>query len=297
MVEKKTIGHRFTNGLIVGLLTLVAATCLYPILYNLAVSLSSKAAAEAGMVVLWPVDFTFNAYLEVMDDKRFWNSFMISVERVFLALLIKIPVLTMAAYALGKTKNEFAARNKIMWLCMFCMLFGGGQIPWYMVMIKYGMNNSVLGLALCGGLPIYDMILMLNFFQGIPKELEEAAMVDGAGPWCILLRIVVPLSKPIFATIALFTIVGHWNEFFNGLVLSTNQDSYPLQTYIKQMVIKLDSDAMANMTTEELQSLALMSNKTLNAAKLFISMIPVLCIYPFLQKYFVTGMTLGGVKE
>lgn len=119
-------------------------------------------------------------------------------------------------------------------------------------------------------------------------------MVDGAGSWYILLRIVVPLSKPVLATIALFTIVAQWNEFFQGLVLSTSATHYPLQTYIKQLVFQLDA---SQMTAEQLKQMTMMSNTTLNAAKIFISMVPVLCIYPFLQKYFVTGITLGGVKE
>ena len=158
----------------------------------------------------------------------------------------------------------------------------------------YGLINNVFGLAICGGIPVFNLILMVNFFQGIPTELEEAAMVDGAGSWYILLRIVVPLSKPVLATIALFTIVAQWNEFFQGLVLSTSATHYPLQTYIKQLVFQLDA---SQMTAEQLKQMTMMSNTTLNAAKIFISMVPVLCIYPFLQKYFVTGITLGGVKE
>lgn len=200
----------------------------------------------------------------------------------------------MAAYPLAKAKSEFYPRNIILWIFVFCMLFSGGTIPWYMVMKSYGLMNSAFGLAVCGGVPVFNLILMVNFFQGIPKELEEAAMVDGAGPWYILVRIVVPLSKPVLATIALFTIVGQWNEFFQGLVLSTGEEFYPLQTYIKQLIFQLDT---SQMTAEQIKQAATMSNTTLNAAKIFISMMPILCIYPFLQKYFVTGITLGGVKE
>lgn len=294
MIEKKTFGHRAVNVLFGCILILAALSCLLPLLYNLAVSLSSKAAAEAGLVSFWPVDFTLNAYQEIMGEKSFFVSFGVAVERVILALAITLPVLTMAAYPLAKSRNEFAPRNGILWLFVFCMLFSGGTIPWYMVMKNYGLINNVFGLAICGGIPVFNLILMVNFFQGIPKELEEAAMVDGAGPWYILTRIVVPLSKPVLATIALFTIVGQWNEFFQGLVLSTSEEHYPLQTYIKQLIFQLDT---SQMTAEQIKQMSMMSNTTLNAAKIFISMIPVLCIYPFLQKYFVTGITLGGVKE
>lgn len=294
MVEKKTVGSRLVNVLFALILIVLALSCLLPLLYNLAVSLSSKAAAEAGLVSFWPVDFTLNAYQEIMGERSFFVSFGIAVQRVVLALVITLPVLTMAAYPLAKTKKEFSPRNVILWLFVFCMLFSGGTIPWYMVMKSYNLLNSVFGLAVCGGIPVFHLILMVNFFQGIPKELEEAAMVDGAGPWYILVRIVVPLAKPVLATIALFTIVGHWNEFFQGLVLSTGEEHYPLQTYIKQLIFQLDT---SQMTAEQIKQMTTMSNTTLNAAKIFISMVPVLCIYPFLQKYFVSGITLGGVKE
>jgi ABC-type glycerol-3-phosphate transport system permease component len=294
MIEKKTMRLNFYKAIIVLVLVVLALSCILPLLYTLALSLSSKAAAETGQVAFWPVDFTPKAYTEIMGDKYFFISFMVSVRRVLLALLITIPVLIMAAYPLAKSKYDFKPRNFLLWVFVFCMLFSGGTIPWYMVMRNYGFINSVFGLAICGGIPVFNLILLINFFQGISKELEEAAMVDGAGPWYILVRIIIPLSKPVLATVALFTIVGHWNEFFQGLVLSTNAKNYPLQTYIKQLVFSMD---MTNLTTEDLKQLLTMSNTTLNAAKIFISMIPILCIYPFLQKYFVTGITLGGVKE
>ena len=294
MVEKKTLGKSAVNALFAVILTALALSCLLPLIYNLAVSFSSKAAAEAGRVAFWPVDFTANAYRDIMKEKNFFLSFLVALKRVVLSLITTLPILTMAAYPLAKSKKEFPPRNSILWVFVFCMMFSGGTIPWYMVMKSYGLINNVFGLAICGGIPVFNLILMVNFFQGIPTELEEAAMVDGAGAWYILLRIVVPLSKPVLATIALFTIVAQWNEFFQGLVLSTSATHYPLQTYIKQLVFQLDA---SQMTAEQLKQMTMMSNTTLNAAKIFISMVPVLCIYPFLQKYFVTGITLGGVKE
>lgn len=294
MVENKTIAHRMTNCIIVFLLAVMAASCLLPLLYNLAVSFSSKEAAEAGLVSFWPVGFTLKAYKDIMAEAAFFKSFFIAIERVVLSLVVTLPVLSMAAYPLTKTRREFGASSVIMWLFVFCMLFSGGTIPWFMVMKRYGLMNNVFGLAVCGGLPVFNLLLVVSFFRGIPKELEEAAMVDGAGAWYILARIIVPLSKAVLATIALYTIVGQWNEFFQGLVLSTDAAHYPLQTYIKQLIFQLDT---STMTAEQIKQAAMMSNTTLNAAKIFISMVPLLCIYPFLQKYFVTGITLGSVKE
>ena len=165
MVEKKTVGSRILQGFFVVILVILALSCLLPLLYNLAVSFSSKEAAEAGLVTFWPVGFTLQAYKEIMGEKAFFVSFFVSVKRVILSLVITLPVLTMAAYPLAKTKQEFAARNVILWMFVFCMLFSGGTIPWYMVMKKYGLTNSVFGLAVCGGIPVFNLILMVNFFQ------------------------------------------------------------------------------------------------------------------------------------
>lgn len=294
MIEKKTFSSRLVYGLILAVITVSALSCLLPLLYTLAVSLSSKSAVAAGKVAFVPVGFTFKNYQEIMKDAQFLNSFLISVKRVALSTAISLTVLIMAAYPLAKSARQFPARNIILWLCVFCMMFSGGLIPWYMTMKRYGLINNIFGLAISGGLPVFNLILFVNFFQSISKELEEAAIVDGAGPWRILVSIIVPVSKPIIATVALFTIVAQWNEFFHGYILSTNLSHYPLQSYIKQMVVQID---YSTITEDQLKHLDNLSNTTLNSAKIFISMIPVLLIYPFLQKYFVSGIMLGSVKE
>lgn len=163
----------------------------------------------------------------------------------------------------------------------------------YLTMRNYKLIDNIWGLVLAGGLPVYNVILAMNFFKNLPSELEEAALVDGAGPWRIWASIYVPLAKPSIATITLFTIVGYWNEFFQGLVLSTKETSYPLQTYIQQMVVTLD---YSTMNVEQIAAASKLNNQSLDAAKIFIAMIPVLVVYPFLQKYFVKGITLGSVK-
>ncbi len=294
MIERKTLGSRMIKLLFAAILIILALSCILPLIYTLAVSLSSKAAVSAGKVTFWPVDFTIFAYREIVKDRNFFTSFGISVARVVLAVLISSLVIVMASYPLAKSSREFKPRNIVLWLFVICMMFQGGLIPWYIMMKSYHLTNSVFGLAIAGGIPVFNLILVVNFFQEVPKELEEAAKVDGAGPWYILFGIIVPLSKPVIATIILFTIVGHWNDFFQGLMLSTGAAHYPLQTYIKQLVVQVDT---SNMTQDDYMLLDTLSNTTLNAAKIFISMIPILCIYPMLQKYFVTGITLGGVKE
>ena len=180
-----------------------------------------------------------------------------------------------------------------MWILVFCMLFNGGTVPWYITMKSYGLVDSIWGLVLGMGLNAYNLILAVNFFKNLPAELEEAALVDGAEPWKCLVLIFIPLAKPVIATIALFTIVQYWNEFFQGMVLSTNQSNYPLQTYIQQLVVNYD---FSTMNVEQIAQVQKLNNQSLDAAKIVIAMIPVLAVYPFLQKYFVTGITLGSVK-
>ena len=180
-----------------------------------------------------------------------------------------------------------------MWIFVFCMLFNGGTVPWYITMKNYHLMDNIFGLVLGTGLQVFNVILAVNFFKNLPTELEEACFVDGGGPWRTLISIYIPLAKPMVATVALFTMVMYWNEFFQGMVLSTRQSSYPLQTYIQQMVVTLD---YSTMNVDQIAQAMKLNNLSLDSAKIFIAMIPVLIVYPFLQRYFVEGITLGSVK-
>ncbi|MCA0756995.1 carbohydrate ABC transporter permease [Paenibacillus sp. N4] len=294
MVREQSYGSKLFDILLFVVLIGIALVCIMPIWYTLAVSLSDKAAAAAGIVRLWPVGFNWNSYQTIMTDSKFFNSFGISLQRVVLGSIINFAVTVLMAYPLSKSVRDFRLRNVFMWLLVFCMLFNGGLIPWYMVMKNYGLMDTIWGLVLSGGVQVFHVILVVNFFRNLPKELEEAALVDGAGPWYMLVRLFIPLAVPVLATITLFSIVYHWNEFFHGLVLMSSAEKYPLQTYIQQLVVVIDT---TSMTEDEYKKLSELSNQTLNAAKIFIAMIPVLVIYPFLQRFFIHGITLGSVKE
>lgn len=296
MIRSHSFGSRLFDVICAVVLFTLTLLCLVPIWYCLMISLSEKAAVQAGKVFLWPVGFNLFSYQSILSDAMFFNSILVSVLRVILAVVITMSVLVLAAYPLSRTKAQFPARDRIMWLFVFCMLFNGGLIPWYITIKSYGLMDNIFGLALCGGVPIFNLILIINFIRNLPAELEEAAEVDGAGPWTILFQIMVPLLKPVLATVLLFTMVGHWNDFFQGMILSTKQTSYPLQTYIQQMVVSTNLQTMANMSVEQLNRLSKLNNDSLNAAKIFIAMIPILLVYPFLQRYFVKGITLGSVK-
>lgn len=258
------------------------------------ISVSDKAAVNAGAVTFWPIGFNLLSYQKIVSEVAFFTSFWVSVKRVVLGTAVSLAAILMMAYPLSKTSKQLPHRNAYMWVLVFCMLFNGGTIPWYLVIRGYGLIDSIWGLVLAGSLPIFNVILVVNFFRNIPGALEEAAYVDGAGPWRTFIQIFIPISAPVVATISLFTIVGYWNEFFQGLVLSTKQSNYPLQTYIQQLVVNLN---LSTLDTEQIKQISQLNNRSLNAAKIFIAMIPVLVIYPFLQKYFITGITLGSVKE
>lgn len=294
MVKDNTLGSLLIDIVVTVVLVTLAILCILPLWYTLCLSLSDKSAAAAGLVKLWPVGFNLTSYRSIMGDAQFFNSFWVSIQRVVLGTGAELAATLLMAYPLSKSVRQFPPRNVIMWFLVFAMLFSGGLIPWYQTMKSIDMINNIWGLVFGNSLPIFNVILVMNFFRNLPKEIEEAALLDGAGPWQILFEIYLPLSKPVIATVALFSMVYHWNEFFNGLVLSTRQSFYPLQTYIQQQIVVINT---ATLTQDQIQMLNEISNQTLNAAKIFIAMIPILLIYPFLQKYFIKGITLGSVKE
>jgi putative aldouronate transport system permease protein len=176
------------------------------------------------------------------------------------------------------------------------MIFSGGLIPWYITIKQLGLIDSIWALVLPGAVPVFNVIILMNFFKQLPKEISESAVIDGAGHFTILFKIFLPLSLPSIATIALFTVVGHWNDWFSGMVLMTSPEKYPLQTYLRSIIVVRDAQTLQNATKEQLEMLRLVSDRTLKSAQIFIAAAPVLILYPFLQKYFMKGLTLGSVK-
>nr|WP_313640543.1 carbohydrate ABC transporter permease [Paenibacillus sp.] len=270
-----------------------ALSCLIPLVNLVAISFSDNAAASANLVSIFPVNPTFSSYEKLLSDSQFWRSFMISVERVVLGLLVNMVLMILTAYPLSKSSRVFTGQKIYMNLVIFAMLFSGGLIPTFMVVKELNLLDSIWALILPGAVPIGNVILLMNAFRAVPKSLEEAANIDGASQWRILGTIYLPIVLPTLATVTLFTIVGHWNDYFGALVYINKTANYPLQTYIQQLSVDVQ-----NITDpEKLMELAKVSNKTLNAAKIVVSTLPLLLIYPFMQKYFVSGIVVGSVKE
>ncbi len=297
MVENRSFHSRVRVTVIYGIVLVLGLSCLLPLLNIVAISFSGSAAVSANRVGVIPVDFTLTAYNKILSDGQFWRSFVISVIRVILALALNLAVTVPMAYAMTKSKKEFRARNIYMNLLIFAMLFNGGMIPTYILVRNLGLLNSIWSLVLPGALPIFNVIMLMNFFLGIPKSLEEAALMDGASPFQVLIKIMVPCAKPSIATVSLFSIVGSWNDFFSGLIYMQKVENYPIMTYIQSLNVDIQELLKSGASSSALENVTELSNRNLNAAKIVVAVIPLLLIYPILQKYLITGMVMGSVKE
>lgn len=293
--QYRSVENIVIDTVIIILTAFIFIICILPLLNVLALSFSGKDAAIAGKVSLIPVDFTLDSYKYLLQEKRFFLSFWMSVKRAVLGTAINMVLTVLTAYPLSLETRQFPSRNRYMWLLVFTMLFNGGVVPWYFVIRRLGLIDTIWALVLPGAVPVFNVILIINFFRNIPTAIKESAQLDGIGPLGMLLKMLIPLSKPALATVSLFCIVNHWNNFFDGMILIDTPEKLPLQTYIQSLVIRISDMSQSGLSAEQLADR--MSQRTFNAAKIVISTVPILLIYPFLQRYFVTGITLGSVKE
>ncbi|QNK58655.1 carbohydrate ABC transporter permease [Paenibacillus sp. PAMC21692] len=297
MVGRMSASRIVFNVFNYGFLTMVSLIALFPFLNVLALSLSDKTSAAAGVVKLWPVGLTFNSYKFVFLRDEFFTAFGVSLVRVLLGTGISMLMTVLVAYPLSKEEKSFPGRTLYAWIFVFTILFNGGLIPWYMTIKQTGIMDTIWALVLPGAVQVFNCILLLNFFRALPKALEEAAFVDGAKHWKIMWSIFIPLSTPALATVGLFTIVWHWNSWFDGMILMNSPDKYPLQSYLQTVVVKLNTSSFANIDPVQAKLLNEISDRTVKAAQIFMATIPIMLVYPFLQKYFMAGIVLGSVKE
>lgn len=290
MVRETTLSSRLFDIVNHVMLTLLALLCLLPLIHILAVSFSDRAATSAGAVSLWPVNFNTLNYQRVLGDAKFLNSFGISVQRVLVGTLLSVLVTSITAYPLSLAK-PFPGQRAYKFLLIFAMVFHGGLIPWFLVLRSLGLVNNFWGLIFPVAVQIWNVVIMVNFFRGIPAELSEAAQMDGASHWSILFHIYIPVSLPAMALVTLFTAVTHWNAWFDGLVLMNDTNKYPLQSLLQTMIVSRDY-----MRLLDARTVMLVSERSLRAAQIVIATLPVLLVYPFLQRYFVSGLKLGSVK-
>lgn len=279
---------------------LITAIILYPLIYVVAASISDPVAVNSGRVWLWPVDITFEGFRRVFSNDAIWlgyrNTIFYTVVGTVLHLLVLIP----AAYALSR--KEVIGRKYITWFIVFTMLFSGGMIPRYLVVDSLGMVNTVWAMLIPNIIGAWSILVARSYFEtNIPDSLIESAQIDGASEFTVLLQIVLPLSMPIIAVMALFYGVGMWNQYFSALIYISNERLFPLQLILRQILVlnEMSTDMMQGGAIGSASSFAEQINNAslIKYAVMIVSSLPLLMIYPLMQKYFVRGLMIGAVKE
>lgn len=296
MKIKTSTSRKVFSALNATFLILFSLLCLLPFFNLLAISLSSAESVDAGVVSFYPKNITGDAYRYLLQNKDFFRAFGWSVLRVVLGTGISLVVITLAAYPLSKPKSRFGGRSFYTAFFVLIMFFSGGLVPTYLVITKLGMYNTIWALVLPTAMNAWNMVLLINFFRLVPAQLEESAMIEGAGNFRILLSIYLPVSLPALATVILFTTVQHWNSWFDGAIYM-NPTKLPLQSFIYNMINEANElSNKGNLSESDLARLEALPGKTLRSAQIFIAMIPIMAVYPFAQKFFVKGLVLGSVK-
>lgn len=288
---KESLSRRIFVVLNYFFLILIAIICIFPVLHILAISFSSNAPVNSGAVTIWPIGFQLNTYKFVIGESKFYTAFAISIERVIFGIVINMLFTILAAYPLSLSKKKFKGREFYVWFFIVTMLFSGGLIPGYLAVKYAGLIDTIWALIIPGAVPVFNIILLQNFFKELPDEISESAFIDGAGHWTVLTKILIPLSKPVMATLILFVAVGHWNSWFDGILYMNRQEHYPLQSYLQTIVVQTNLKVITDIS-----DIKYINEQNSKAAQIFVAMLPIMAVYPFLQKYFTKGIILGSVK-
>lgn len=288
---RETTGEKIFYILNYFILTLAGLSCLLPLLYIIAVSLSSPEAVMSGKVGIWPVEESIESYYLILKGTPIANAFKNSIVITIVGIFLSMTATILAAYPLSK--KYFYARNYFTMIIVFTMLFGGGLIPSYLVVKSLGLVDRYWALWLPGLINTYNMLVLRTFFQNIPEELEEAARMDGCGEWRLIIQIFLPLSLPCIATLCLFYAVGYWNAFMNVLIYINKTSKYNLSVLVNQMIRE---QLLLDPTYIQAEDISTATPEGIRAAGIVIMVVPMLLVYPFLQKYFVKGVMLGSVK-
>ncbi|MFC3800091.1 carbohydrate ABC transporter permease [Cohnella sp. GCM10012308] len=287
----KSFGSRLFDSVnIVAMLLLVFVT-FYPLYYIFVVSVSGGSAVMRGDVAFYPIDFNWDTYSLVFDDASIWRAYLNTIVYTIVGTLINLFCTALCAYPLSK--RDFYGRGFFTLMIVVTMFFSGGLIPSYLLVQKLGMMNTMWAIVIPGAISVWNMIVMRTFFQGIPNELYESAGMDGASELTSLIRITLPLSKPIMATMAMFYAVGHWNSFFSAMIYLNEKAKFPLQIILRNMVVMGE---MSNQSQEISGAYAAVTATNIKYAVIIIAVLPILLVYPFIQKYFVKGVMVGSLK-
>lgn len=292
---KRSAGEKAFN--VFNILLMLALVCffLFPLLNMLSISLSNEAAVLRGDITFYPIGFNNQAYQKIFTHGSLWRGVLNSVFVAGVGCVLSLVGLSLAAYPLAY--GEFYGKKLYNVLILITMWFSGGIIPTFLTMSELKLHNTLWSLILNTMITAYYVVIVRSYFESLPLSIVESARIDGANDFRILFTLIIPLSKPVLATVALWVIVGHWNDYLNALIFLSDRDKFTLQIVLKEMVLNAESSvyAVSAGTSADTLGAAALGQQVRNAV-LVVSMIPMIILYPFVQRYFITGVTLGAVK-
>lgn len=288
---KVSRGMRVFRAFNLVFLLVVVFLTLYPFLNIIAQSFSSEGFINSGQVNLFPRGFNVETYKLILADSTFWNNYGNTVLYTVVATAISMVLTTSFAYAIAK--KDLKGRGLFIGIAVFTMFFNGGLIPNYVLISSLGMRDSIWAVVLPNAISVFNLLIMKSFFENMPRELEEAAAIDGLTQYGVLFRVILPLSKAIVATMVLFYAVANWNSWFQAFLYLDRPDLFPVTIYLRNMIAGVTTAGSAGGTAENLGQIA----ANIQSVTIVLTVLPILCIYPFVQKYFFSGIMLGSVKE
>ncbi|ACZ29407.1 binding-protein-dependent transport systems inner membrane component [Xylanimonas cellulosilytica DSM 15894] len=272
-------------------LTLLSLVTVYPFVNIIAKSFSSDGAIAAGKVNIWPVGFNLTTFQAVVSDSMFWLNYRNTVVYTVVGTMIAMAITTTFAYALSR--QNLRGRGPLIGLAVFTMFFSGGLIPNYLLVTQWlGMRNTIWAIVLPGALSVFNLLVMKAFFENFPAELEEAAALDGLSTYGIFFRVVLPLSKAVIATMILFYAVSQWNSWFGAFLYLDDKRMFPVMMYLRNLIASVTGAQEVTGSVDD----AVQIGANIQAVTMLLTVLPIICIYPFVQKYFVSGVMLGSVK-
>ena len=289
---KKSKSRKIFEIFNVTLMIILAALTVYPIVNQLAVSLSSNTGILTGDITIFPKDFSLGTYKGLLGEEKFWINYKNTIVYTVVGTAISLFMTTICAYALSK--KRLVGRTVLLRLIVFTMFFGGGLIPYYNLIKNLNMLDTIWALVLPGAIAPYNILLMKTYFEGLPDELEEAASIDGLSQFGYFWRMALPLSKPILATMTLFMSVSYWNDWFSALIYMNDGSKYPVTLYLRNIMM---GATMASQTGQTIDASTVQSiPEGIQAASMILVIIPILCVYTFVKKHFVKGVMIGSIK-
>ena len=290
MSKKLSFEDKIFYTISYAIIAFVICITLYPFVFILSSSLSETGALSRGEVWLLPKGINFSAYKKVLQDDQIWTAYSNTIWYVVVGTIVNIIMTTITAYPLSRKK--FSSRNIVMMMIAFTMFFSGGLVPSYLLIRNIGLIDSRWALVIPAAISTWNLIIMRTFFEGIPESLHEAATIDGCSEFKIMVKIFLPLSLPVLAVMVLFYAVAHWNSYFSALMYLNDQDKFPLQILLRKILIQYDQQKIVQTVDPRMDVVG----QSVRYAVIIVSTVPILLIYPFLQKYFMKGVMVGAIK-